>query len=620
MRGHLQSHEPWWAPGTDTGFRQRCASAITHPVTVVALATLLLNDLLFKAMWPDAWVTGKLSDLAWVVFALPLLAFLLSLFTRGNSIGARAAFVTAYVGLPLLYAAFNTFDPVHYWILRGISLASGGMGRTPLDATDSIVIPLGWAVATWVWRRPALSPDALRMRLGLLVAAVAVLASLATSYPEPDYGITRVGSQAREEGFAVVASDSTGTLYRSDDGGFTWKTDRSIDGSAVFWGSESAETSGGIYHIDRAEVLLSGYNGQEEVVYSTSYLSQSGNLWAQKRSTGHLDIRIMATRPLQLVLDEDSGNLIVAMGIQGVLVGTPEEGWMPRPVGRYNPTDFTILGKSGLLLSDLSFWITALSLSLSMTAAGLILRQQSRGLFWALLSAALAIPGIVLLWLGSQYLFIFFGIEFAIFAVVMNAIGLALLFLAGLSAGIGRKPLAIATTALVVLVLGPLFVNVLPHGTILIPVFILAGVVGYSIWGRNSRAAWTLALTSVIISLPASGVLLIVFGGSDPADYDQLTYQIVSTAALVVALTIGIASFLISLRLRYWRASTLSLVGMTVLIILAFTLWLHLGIPLVLAKVAAFVLTILVSYRLASYAKLRSREQPSIDDPQAPLA
>ena len=620
MRGHLQSHEPWWAPGTDTGFRQRCASAITHPVTVVALATLLLNDLLFKAMWPDAWVTGKLSDLAWVVFALPLLAFLLSLFTRGNSIGARAAFVTAYVGLPLLYAAFNTFDPVHYWILRGISLASGGMGRTPLDATDSIVIPLGWAVATWVWRRPALSPDALRMRLGLLVAAVAVLASLATSYPEPDYGITRVGSQAREEGFAVVASDSTGTLYRSDDGGFTWKTDRSIDGSAVFWGSESAETSGGIYHIDRAEVLLSGYNGQEEVVYSTSYLSQSGNLWAQKRSTGHLDIRIMATRPLQLVLDEDSGNLIVAMGIQGVLVGTPEEGWMPRPVGRYNPTDFTILGKSGLLLSDLSFWITALSLSLSMTAAGLILRQQSRGLFWALLSAALAIPGIVLLWLGSQYLFIFFGIEFAIFAVVMNAIGLALLFLAGLSAGIGRKPLAIATTALVVLVLGSLFVNVLPHGTILIPVFILAGVVGYSIWGRNSRAAWTLALTSVIISLPASGVLLIVFGGSDPADYDQLTYQIVSTAALVVALTIGIASFLISLRLRYWRASTLSLVGMTVLIILAFTLWLHLGIPLVLAKVAAFVLTILVSYRLASYAKLRSREQPSIDDPQAPLA
>ena len=212
MRSRPDSLEPWWAPGTGAGFRQRCASALTHPATVVALATLLLNDLLFKAMWPDAWVTGKLSDLAWVALALPLLAFLLSLLTRGSVIAARAAFLTAYVGLPLLYAAFNTFEPVHYWILRGISIASGGMGQTPLDATDSIVIPLGWAVAVWVWRRPVLSPDALRLRWGLLVAGVAALASIATSYPDPDYGITRVGMHTTEGGSVVVASNSFGSL------------------------------------------------------------------------------------------------------------------------------------------------------------------------------------------------------------------------------------------------------------------------------------------------------------------------------------------------------------------------------------------------------------------------
>ncbi len=61
MNRQFLDREPWWAPGTDSGFRQRCASALTHPITVVALATLLLNDLLFKAIWPDAWVTGKLS-------------------------------------------------------------------------------------------------------------------------------------------------------------------------------------------------------------------------------------------------------------------------------------------------------------------------------------------------------------------------------------------------------------------------------------------------------------------------------------------------------------------------------------------------------------------------------
>ena len=83
-------------------FRRRCASALTHPVTLAALVALLLNDGLFKSLWPDAWVTGKLSDLAWVVFASPLLAFVLSLFLSRRLFGRRATIIIAYVGLPAL--------------------------------------------------------------------------------------------------------------------------------------------------------------------------------------------------------------------------------------------------------------------------------------------------------------------------------------------------------------------------------------------------------------------------------------------------------------------------------------------------------------------------------------
>ena len=64
-------------------FRQRCASALMHPVTLGALGVLLVNDLVFKAFWPGAWVPGKLSDLAWMVFAPPVLAFVLSFATTG---------------------------------------------------------------------------------------------------------------------------------------------------------------------------------------------------------------------------------------------------------------------------------------------------------------------------------------------------------------------------------------------------------------------------------------------------------------------------------------------------------------------------------------------------------
>ena len=169
--------------GTDANasFRERTAAALTHPATLGAVALFLLNDLVLKPAWPDAWLTGKLSDLAFVVFASPLLAFFLALAVRGSARGARVAFVTACVGLPLLYAVFNTFAGVHAPIVDALSLANGGSTQSPLDVTDSIVIPPAMALAVWVWRRPT---GALRARLVMVVAGVAALASIASS-PAP---------------------------------------------------------------------------------------------------------------------------------------------------------------------------------------------------------------------------------------------------------------------------------------------------------------------------------------------------------------------------------------------------------------------------------------------------
>ena len=141
MRPLSKPRIPDWPPWAGGDFRRRAESALTHPVTVAALGVLLLNDLLFKAIWPHSWLTGKLSDLAWLIFALPLLAFLLSFATRGSLTARRLAFVAAYVGLPLLYAAFNTFEPVHDLIMRGMSLRAA---PPPLPATP----PTRWSSRT----------------------------------------------------------------------------------------------------------------------------------------------------------------------------------------------------------------------------------------------------------------------------------------------------------------------------------------------------------------------------------------------------------------------------------------------------------------------------------------
>ena len=336
------------APRMDNRFRARCASALMHPATVTAVALLLLNDLVFKSVWPGSWATGKLSDLAWVVFASPLLAFLLSFLVRRSTVGQRVAFIASYAALPLLYAAFNTFGPAHDLIIRGLSIASGGTSGSPLDVTDSLVIPFGLGIALWVWRRRIASTESLRMRLAVLTAGVAALASVATSESQPDFGMRDVGTS--RDGAIHAGAWELGH-FRSEDGGLSWRGG-SVDSGQIEWGGESVDTPTGRYVIQGPDIVRFGSDGRSKLVFSTAYMQEEGNVWVQEHATSHLDARELTTAPRSIVYHEPSGNLIMAMGIQGVLVGTADGEWTRYAVGRYSPVDFSFLGKTGLLLSN----------------------------------------------------------------------------------------------------------------------------------------------------------------------------------------------------------------------------------------------------------------------------
>ena len=63
-----------------------------------------------------------------------------------------------------------------------LSLVAGGTAGSPLDPSDSLVIPFGLGIAVWVLRRRPAGRDRLRVRLALLAAGVATFATVATSY------------------------------------------------------------------------------------------------------------------------------------------------------------------------------------------------------------------------------------------------------------------------------------------------------------------------------------------------------------------------------------------------------------------------------------------------------
>ena len=504
--------------GNRAAFRQRCQQALLHPVTLGALGILLLNDLILKGVWPNPWTTGKLSDLAWVIFASPLLAYLLSLATPGGRRTQRAIWLAAYIGLPGLYAAFNTFAPLHDAILRGLSLISGGAGGSPLDAADSLLIPLGLAIALWVWRRGRTTLTIGGQQIAMAAAGLAVFASIATSYPDPTVGVEEFQMTDQNELTAYCSGYGGGEYggpfgpYKTTTGGLNWQLDSSdnYQWHSSIGRSEIAETPRGTYSISETGIMHS--NSGSKPVYSTEYLLSSGDRWLQEHSTSHLWPQSIATVPLAIIYDSQSDNVIAAMGIQGVVVGTPDGKWTPVAVGPCRPTDFSFFGKIGIMLDSDDFYILSLFLPIAVVALVVsiaAMRLGTRRGCWAVLLRTTAIIFAVLasldalffLWTFEYYrdatdllaevrvtAGISIGLGLAVSAIALRVGSFAnKLFLLGASAIAALALAAQITLALLVWVnsdFSPLFVK--------ISVVVMAALTGYALQHyltRKERAA-----------------------------------------------------------------------------------------------------------------------------------
>ena len=324
------------------------------------------------------------------------------------------------------------------------------------------------------------------------------------------------------------------------------------------------ETPRGRYVIQGPDIVQVGADGVSRVAYSTSYMQEEGNMWVQEHETTRLDIREITTAPRNIVYDERSGNLIAAMGIQGVVVGTPDGVWTRYAVGRYSPVDFSFSSKTGLLLSNGGFWTTALALSLSMTGVALVASQYRRSDLPLLARVALAS---LATFIGLPILLVATGQEYILGQILTIAIGsLALLVFA-----------------------------------------LFGGAIALGFMPRASRLRKSLGLALGIPSLLASGALLLTFDGSDAEAFSSYGWQLVALA--VPAYVLGLAVLAIAGReLRHWPVVIPTFLGMNVLVVLAFMLWLHLGIALALAQVSAIVLATLAAMVLVGYIK--RKQQP----------
>ena len=281
-----------------------------------------------------------------------------------------------------------------------------------------------------------LGPVVRRALRVLAVAAIVVALVACESYTS--YGVEKVGTSAEEvvAQAIFVGHDRIHNDYGSSDGGRTWVLIEGgvdePDKSRVIWGTTEVETPRGTYGIADSFIVTKPPGGEYEVSYSTSYLQTDDNKWTQAKHTHHLGSRHLSEGPSAIAYDEHSGNVIVAMGILGVVVGTPGGSWTPVPVGPYTPADFSLTGKAKTLLSSFDFWVLVLSFPISLTAVAFVIVKLLWGIPFTISSGFLfvlfTLPCAVLAIGISMYLLAKFGNDDAVLETNL-AIGLIVFIL-----------------------------------------------------------------------------------------------------------------------------------------------------------------------------------------------
>lgn len=207
-----------------------------HPGTVLALVVLVLNDHLFKACCPGA-VTGKLSDVAGLVLAPPVLAAVAVSGVPRLPVraAAAAAIVLTGIGFTVVKSSAAAAAVASGWwsVLAGPSVVLPD--RTDLAALPALglagwfAIRAGRPAARRAGRRRFGRPGAAATsRFGVLIvlpaAVLAIAATSAPQYPDAVAVYSWRGMIVAGEGNAYHKSSRRPRTWQvSTDGGRSWR-------------------------------------------------------------------------------------------------------------------------------------------------------------------------------------------------------------------------------------------------------------------------------------------------------------------------------------------------------------------------------------------------------------
>jgi hypothetical protein len=442
---------------TNTTF-WRAVHSLGHPVTFGAVILLLLNDHWLRLGWPSWW-TGKLGDAAWLLFApfFAAMAFALILPWRlrqhetivgGLSILFIGVWFTLAKTTPSVYAV-----TIH--LLDGLA---GWHGTLGMDATDLITLPVLF-ISWHIWQTSPNTASRLSPRVWV-IGGLGMMGTLATSCLPADYGIT----QLCRDGNALYAF-SQQAAFTSVNGGITW-TPAFYRGSLTTCfhvaasnpiGSKQAwllTDAGQTYRLVPGVAIYGYYNSIEKLEIDLTEMGRDLRKTYYEGFETRLVCagpRAFAPGPLDALIDRSTGNLVVAMGHDGILTRVSGGVWHWMSVGNYHKGDVYQVGvflfiqhdllAMGLLLVLLPATITLLNRRLPIIVLGgwvlWLLSFTLKGFIsfvdvlfpFSTLLWALIVAGVLLNWKFARKLRFEYEGTLPIITVVILSLVTALLFL-----------------------------------------------------------------------------------------------------------------------------------------------------------------------------------------------
>ncbi len=303
---------------------------LSRPISLGAIGVLFINDYLLRRLWPSWW-TGKIGDFAWLFFAPFALAALLSWLIPSKMPDQEKIVGMLAFGLTgAVFTLGNTTPAFHGWIIQTLESLLAMPIVLWLDPTDLIALvslALGWRI----WNQ-SIEPSPSFARPGWIALSLAALLTVGNS-TIANYGIHCLEVQ----GDRILAYGNYDN-FTSTDGGMTWQpVEEDMEYSCEQAPDQTIEdplNTNTLYRYSPGRIKKSEDGGKTWRVASEPPLANEAE---QIYFENHLHERHYSIGPLDAVGDPATGNILFAMGHEGILIRKANSEWQWVAIGDYSP-------------------------------------------------------------------------------------------------------------------------------------------------------------------------------------------------------------------------------------------------------------------------------------------